>query len=238
MKITIPQPCHENWAMMTPEEKGRFCSVCSKTVRDFTTASDEEIIDAFSDPSEKDICGNFHQSQLNRTLQYSYLNSVFAKFAVGFMLTTGGFVAVNAQENISSDTLKAEELKEIVLFGVNQKQKQQQIVVGASTVIQESVLVNANQNKAKETPAKSQGLMINQLPQNMIGKQEIKIGGVKSSVPAEQPLVVMDGKVISIEEFGKVNAESIKSINIIKKGFAKYGKKGENGVIVIKSKRK
>ncbi|MFP3591246.1 TonB-dependent receptor plug domain-containing protein [Chryseobacterium sp. SIMBA_038] len=99
MKITIPKPCHENWEMMTPAEKGRFCSVCSKTVRDFTIASDDEIIEVISNATDKDICGNFYDSQLNRNLQYSYINSIFVKFAVGFILTTGGFVSLQAQEN-------------------------------------------------------------------------------------------------------------------------------------------
>lgn len=99
MKLTIPKPCHENWETMTPAEKGRFCSVCSKTVRDFTVASDDEIIDVFSNTMDKDICGNFYDSQLNRNLQYSYINSIFVKFAVGFILTTGGFVSLQAQEN-------------------------------------------------------------------------------------------------------------------------------------------
>jgi len=236
MKITIPQPCHENWAAMTPEEKGRFCSVCSKTVRDFTVASDEEIINTFSRSSE-DICGNFYESQLNRNLQYSYLNSVFVKFAVGFILTTGGFVAVNAQQNITRDTLKAEQL-EVVLYGVKPKQKQEQMVAGAPTIVQESLLVKATENKTKETPLKSPGVVINQTPQNISGMSEIKIGGAKSSMPAEQPLVVMDGRMINIEEFGKVDPESIESVNVVKNGFADYGEKGKNGVIIIKSKRK
>ena len=114
MKITIPKPCHENWGNMPPEEKGRFCSVCSKTVRDFRSSSDEEIMNAFSGPSEN-ICGNFNESQLNRELQYSFVNSLFAKFAVGFILTTGGFVSVSAQHNLKNDTLKIEELKDITL---------------------------------------------------------------------------------------------------------------------------
>lgn len=97
MKITIPTPCHENWNNMTPEEKGRFCSVCSKTVRNFRTVSDEEIIDVFSDSSEN-ICGNFNKTQLERDLRYSFVNVLFMKFAVGFMLTAGGFVSLEAQQ--------------------------------------------------------------------------------------------------------------------------------------------
>lgn len=111
MKITIPKPCHENWETMTQEQKGRFCSVCSKTVRDFTDTSDEEIVKTFSNSSE-DICGKLYLSQINRDLQYSYINSLFVKFAVGFILTTGGFVSVNAQHSEpKKDTVKHRNIK-------------------------------------------------------------------------------------------------------------------------------
>lgn len=95
MKVTIPKPCHENWSTMTPEEKGRFCQVCSKSVRDFTNASDQEIIDDLS--QNPNICANFRVDQLDRNLSYSFLNSLFAKFAVGFVLTSGGLVAAQTQ---------------------------------------------------------------------------------------------------------------------------------------------
>jgi len=95
MKITIPKPCHENWAAMTPEEKGRFCQVCSKSVRDFTRASDLEIMNDLSGTSN--ICGNFRADQLDRNLSHSFINSLFAKFAVGFVLTSGGIVSAQTQ---------------------------------------------------------------------------------------------------------------------------------------------
>lgn len=104
MKITIEKPCHENWEEMTPQEKGKFCSVCSKTVRDFTNDSDDEILEVLSKPSSKNICGNFYESQLNRNIQYSFINSLLSKFAVGFILTAVGIVSLNAQEKDSVKT--------------------------------------------------------------------------------------------------------------------------------------
>lgn len=122
MKITIPKPCHENWEMMAPEEKGRFCSVCSKTVYDFTALSDQELINAFSD-QEENVCGRFNEFQLNRDLQYSFINALFIKFAVGFVLTAGGLVSVNAQEHIKNDTLKTEEPDKIIVLASHTRQK-------------------------------------------------------------------------------------------------------------------
>lgn len=108
MKITIPKPCHENWDAMTHEEKGRFCAVCSKTVFDFTQCSDEEIITSFSN-SKEEICGNFNESQLNRNFNFSFINSLLTKFAVGFVLTSGGFVSIKAQEHC--DTKKSDSVR-------------------------------------------------------------------------------------------------------------------------------
>lgn len=67
MKISIQKPCHENWNNMLPEEKGRFCLTCQKTVIDFTNKSKEEIKDFFQH-SSTNICGRFRSSQLEPQL--------------------------------------------------------------------------------------------------------------------------------------------------------------------------
>jgi hypothetical protein len=41
--IIIPEPCHQNWDAMTPNEQGRHCNACAKTVVDATNLTDEEI---------------------------------------------------------------------------------------------------------------------------------------------------------------------------------------------------
>lgn len=64
-KITIPEPCHENWDKMTPKESGRFCLSCSKTVIDFTTMLPEEVQHFFIQNQNESICGRFKKSQLD-----------------------------------------------------------------------------------------------------------------------------------------------------------------------------
>lgn len=234
MKITIPTPCHENWEAMTPNEKGRFCSVCSKTVRDFTDASDDEMIRAFSDPSEN-ICGNFRESQLNRDLGYSYINSLFTKFAVGFMLTAGGFVSLQAQQH-AADTLKSEKIEELVLTGFHTKKDNS--VTGGGTLIRDDR--STTTQKEKEALSALQGVVGKPALKNHSEKQ-LRIGGAHTSLREDQkPLTVLDGRVITLEELQKTDPESIETLNILKdeKATALYGTKGINGVILVTTKKK
>jgi hypothetical protein len=101
MKLTIPKPCHENWQNMTLDEKGRFCSVCSKTVQDFTDFSDDELLNSFN--SDEKVCGRFREDQLGRNISFS----VTSKITLGLLAATGAVTTVNAQE------LKNEEVKKV-----------------------------------------------------------------------------------------------------------------------------
>ncbi|MBE8725395.1 energy transducer TonB [Flavobacterium hungaricum] len=64
-KITIPEPCHEDWNKMTPNENGRFCLSCTKTVVDFTAMMPEEIQHFFIQNQNESVCGRFRKSQLD-----------------------------------------------------------------------------------------------------------------------------------------------------------------------------
>lgn len=65
MKLHIPQPCSQKWDDMTPNNHGRFCTQCDKTVIDFTDMTDAEILLHFSNISSGHACGRFRDDQLN-----------------------------------------------------------------------------------------------------------------------------------------------------------------------------
>ena len=93
---------------MTPSGNGRYCSVCSKVVVDFTKMSDEEMKDYFTTYSEQNACGSFYTQQLENkptgNVEKVVLNwykrseqqiklkmvRVAAVFAIGIILTIMG----------------------------------------------------------------------------------------------------------------------------------------------------
>lgn len=94
-KITIPKPCHENWDEMIPNEKGRFCMSCSKTVVDFTSMLPEEIQQFFIQDQNNKICGRFKKSQLDTiTIQIPSLvlysqNNYYKMFLLALFVAMG-----------------------------------------------------------------------------------------------------------------------------------------------------
>lgn len=95
--ISIPDPCHENWNDMTIQEKGRFCSSCSKVVIDFTNRSKASILQEYlnADPNGEKLCGVFKNSQLaeiNRDFElYTFRSkqSFQSAFVFSLMLVFG-----------------------------------------------------------------------------------------------------------------------------------------------------
>ena len=69
---------------------------------------------------------------------------------------------------------------------------------------------------------------------------KITIDKSPSLDPTKRPLYVLDGKIIDLEEYNKtMTPDKIESISVVKGSSATsiYGSKGENGVILIKSKK-
>lgn len=69
IQIELSNPCHESWDAMTLTEQGRHCGSCCKTVVDFTTMTDREIIDYISHYATGNTCARVHDNQLNRLMQ-------------------------------------------------------------------------------------------------------------------------------------------------------------------------
>ena len=221
MKVTIPKPCHENWANMTPEEKGRFCQVCSKSVRDFTSASDLEIITDLSE--NPNICASFRVEQLDRNLSYSFINSLFAKFAVGFVLTSGGIVSAQTQPK------------------VNQPVKTDVPVHVKGEVAPISSPKTTPVKRDQNTPFRLGKIAVSDADRQNPNTQQIRTTGAPLSINEKNlPLYVVEGKIITNKQFQQIDANNIKDIKVLKGKDAtfKYGAKGKNGVVIVSLKGK
>jgi hypothetical protein len=94
MKITINEPCHENWDAMTPNAQGAFCKSCAKDVVDFSKMGLQQIKNFFAEKQSSKICGRFEEKQLQElsvddfVSKFQYWNFT-KRFAAIFFMVLG-----------------------------------------------------------------------------------------------------------------------------------------------------
>jgi len=105
IKLSVPEPCHEDWDKMTPGEKGRHCSHCNKSVIDFSKFTDKELVEYISKHKETG-CGKFNSTQLNRLIVANEPSHtpVFRRILFGTALAAGVASTVNGQSNNTAPT--------------------------------------------------------------------------------------------------------------------------------------
>lgn len=87
--ISVDKPCNQDWEQMSTVESGRFCHTCTKVVTDFSSMSDEQLIDFFAKrASGSQPCGRFRKDQLNKMICITPPRTKFRFFrlAASFLL--------------------------------------------------------------------------------------------------------------------------------------------------------
>ncbi|MCA6067849.1 von Willebrand factor type A domain-containing protein [Chryseobacterium sp. RG1] len=132
---------------------------------------------------------------------------------------------------------KETKIEEVMMMGFGQK-KTNNYVTSSSTVVSSQQISGALQGRVAGIEVSVLG---NTGDMNSVRSKESKISirGFNSLAGNAQPLYVINGKVSDNKEFGKLNPNSIESINVLKdtSATAIYGSKASNGVIVITTKK-
>jgi CarboxypepD_reg-like domain len=102
IRISIPTPCHEGWHSMSPNDRGRFCASCQKTVIDFTNMPDREIARILQ--QNNTVCGHVHSSQLNRTLIIPNKANPSRAAVISLIALTGTEACAQTDTGIKADS--------------------------------------------------------------------------------------------------------------------------------------
>jgi hypothetical protein len=176
IQVHIPEPCHQDWGKMRPEEKGRFCSSCTKTVVDFSLMSDREVLSWLADAGGK-TCGRFTTEQLNRNLmslpekKRSWW-SAWNVMLIGLLLSS----RAEAQTTATKGAVHQASKKKRVI--VVRDHVPNHVTMGTPRFVQEpdrgSVLVNVIDSVASLPPIEVRGFPA-------MGKMQVVVGDVRAT---------------------------------------------------------
>jgi len=161
MKISINEPCHENWDKMTPNDKGAFCLSCQKNVVDFSCKTIKEIKDFFRKKRDTEsVCGRFEVDQLHDMSFDHFFEQFkswkyFQKFALIAFFVFGFNLFVSAQSNPDKNIMMGK-----VAYVPSDTVKKCTKDTTAKTMIKGKVKTTSNKQKNKNnTPTPQPKLM-------------------------------------------------------------------------------
>ncbi|QJD79934.1 hypothetical protein [Spirosoma rhododendri] len=102
--VQIPQPCPQSWDNMQPNDTGRFCTSCQKTVVDYTTLSDQELIKRLARPTAETQCGRLRDDQFNRLLVADTIESSWQRWLSLLAMSWLGLQTALAQQHSTKST--------------------------------------------------------------------------------------------------------------------------------------
>ncbi|RVT79981.1 carboxypeptidase-like regulatory domain-containing protein [Flavobacterium sufflavum] len=232
--LKIDNPCHQDWNSMYKISNGKFCSYCSKTVIDFTSLTDNKIIQIVDQKSDK-ICGRLNEVQLNRLIENKQLEnrSILYKTLTGLFLL-GTTINSFAKNNPFSKQSSRIEIVSVIDTKLNtsyqKKQKKEPVLDSLKNIIEGKVI----DSKSKE-PLPGVNILIKNSKTETITNLD---GNFKLIIPDN----LLTNKIhIIISYIGYENTETIidkselpktKDLFIIKAQQALLGE-----VVVIKNKR-
>ncbi len=129
IKISIPEPCQENWDLMTPKDKGRHCQKCDREIIDYSSYSDYALHQYFI--KEGSFCGRFKTDQIGRAIEISEegikISPSLKRIAAAVAITSASIIGndhLQAQTNSPLPQIENRTITKIT-YGVKSKGKKE-----------------------------------------------------------------------------------------------------------------
>ena len=99
VNISMPKPCTEDWDKMIPNELGRHCTSCNKTVIDFSLFTNKQLIEFFEKHTGR-ICGHYTSMQVENEISYTEpSNNFLYKLLFGTLMVASAACSYNGNYN-------------------------------------------------------------------------------------------------------------------------------------------
>lgn len=144
-------------------------------------------------------------------------------------------ILLNKPQELNIVMQDGNSLDAIVVSALGVKRKKDQITSSYQIVDSEALLNTNNPDIISDLAGKISGL---QIESDDSGENKIVLRGNRSVSGSKEVLIIIDGKVATVEQFGFLNSNQLASVDMIKgsNGAAMYGSQGANGVIVVTTK--